>query len=153
MKVKKQKQFKKTKLKKPQPELPWQTGKYKRRCNYTFHLPYSFLLLCKLWQTPPEEILADFMDNLSHGSWQRAGRDEAKKQLTQYIIAMGYGQQHYSVTDIQTIFAELDAIGMLFPNDNEAMRKVHVPWRNKYYNYWFNKWFTKYNRNDTGSTL
>lgn len=63
---------------KPQPILKWQTGDYDRYAEFKFILPYPFLLLCRLVDKTPEDIIRDFADNLSCGSWKREGRDEAK---------------------------------------------------------------------------
>ena len=138
-----------SKRKKEKPELPWQKGKYDRQQHFSFYLPYNLLLLCGLWQVPPKEVLLDFMDNLSFGSWKREGRDKAKEHLAQYIIAMGYGQQFYPPEDILIMFKQLDAMGMLFPKsgcDTELL-DAHCAWRDKFQTAWFNEWFSKVRRN------
>jgi hypothetical protein len=127
-----------------QPDMKWQTGDYSRHHEFHFTLPYQFLLLCKLVDTPPEQLIRDFMDNLSCASWKREGRDKAKSKLMDYFIEHGYGQHHYSVEDLQTILRELDAIGMLWPSEaKEKMMELHSEWRAKYHRYWFRKWFRK----------
>jgi hypothetical protein len=92
------------------PKLKWQTGDYDRRPELNFTLPYQFLLLCRLMDTIPRQMILDFTDNLSCGSWKREGRDKAKEHLTNYFIAHGYGQQHYCEEDIREIFKEMDAL-------------------------------------------
>jgi len=57
------------------PDMDWQVKKYARTQEFRFTLPYQFLLLCKLIEVPPGQLLLDFMDNLSCGSWKREGRD------------------------------------------------------------------------------
>ena len=137
----------------PKPELKWQTGDFAKLQEFRFHLPYSFLMLCKLWDKTPCELLSDFMDNLSCGSWKRDGRDKAKLNLQNYAIGMGYGQQHYSEEDIRQMFTELDAIGMLWPtNAKEKMITFHANWRDKYYNWWFKKWNRRYRRKPSPTT-
>lgn len=89
---------------KPKPELKWQTGAYERHAEYKFILPYQFLLLCRLMDITPRDVLNDFMDNLYCGSWKREGKDKAKEQLINYFIALGYGQQHYAEDDIRAMF-------------------------------------------------
>lgn len=129
---------------KPKPELKWQTGAYERHAEYKFILPYQFLLLCRLMDITPGDLLNDFMDNLSCGSWKRQGRDEAKEHLINYFIAHGYGQQHYTEEDIREIFKEMDALGLLFPTNGKGkMVDLYAKWRNKHHNYWFKKWFRK----------
>jgi hypothetical protein len=139
---------------KPRPELKWQTGEYDRHAEYKFILPYQFLLLCRLMDTTPENVVSDFMDNISCGSWKREGRDEAKEHLINYFIAHGYGQHHYSENDIREIFKEMDAMGLLFPKDGESkMVDLYADWRDKHHTYFFKKWFRKPRRklsqNDT----
>lgn len=126
------------------PDMPWQVDEYKRDATFNFILPYQFLLLCRLMEVTPDQILTDFMDNLSCGSWKRKEKDLAKQNLIQYFLTHGYGQHHYTVAEIEKIFKELDAIGLLFPHDsNDKMLDIHVTWRDNYYHYWFNKWFRK----------
>lgn len=131
----------KSKLK---PDMPWQVGEYSPDITFDFILPYQFLLLCRLMDVTPEHILTDFMDNLSCGSWKREGRDLIKQHLIQYFLSHGYGQHHYTVEEIEKLFKELDAIGLLFPydSDNKTL-DIYCKWREINYHYWFDKWFRK----------
>lgn len=90
-------------------------------------------------------MLADFMDNMSGASWKREGRDEAKQNLLRYLLAMNYGATHFTETERITVFTQLDAIGMLWPGESK-MRKLHVRWRDSYYDFWFKKWWKKNTR-------
>jgi hypothetical protein len=130
------------------PGFEWQTDAYERNAEFRFILPEQFLLLCKLVGVPPEEMIRDFMDNLSCASWHRKGRDEAKAHLINYFIMHGYGQHHYTEEDIRTMFKEMDALGLLFPENGsrEAIDR-YAAWRDEHHIYWFNKWFTKLRRN------
>lgn len=126
------------------PELKWQTGAYARDANFTLFLPYPFLLLCRLVDKTPQEIIRDFTDNLSCSSWKREGRDQAKEHLINYFIAHGYGQHHYVEEDIRQMFKEMDALGSLFPSDgNMKLIDLYSNWRKKHQTYWFKKWFHK----------
>lgn len=128
----------------PKPELKWQTGEYARHAEYSFILPYQFLLLCKLMDTTPEDMLLHFMDNLAHASWKREGRDEAKQHLVNYFIAHGYGQQFYTEAEIRQMFTQMDAVGMLFPWDGRSkLLGLYSDWRKRHHNYWFKKWWRK----------
>ena len=127
--------------------MNWQTGDYKRHASFEFVLPYQFLLLCKLLDCTPRQLILDFTENLDYGSSNREGRNKAKEHLLNYFIEMGYGQAFYSPEEILEIFQEMDSIGLLFPF--KAKRKLldlHVHWRNKYHKYWFRKWFRKVRR-------
>ncbi|WP_346237360.1 hypothetical protein ABDK00_010950 [Niabella insulamsoli] len=129
------------------PELEWQTGAYNRYVEWEGMLPYSFLLMAKLAGVTPDNIVSDFMDNLSCGGWKRKGREKARQHLVEYFIEHGYGQKHYKAKDIRTMFRELDAIGMLWPeNGTSKFTGMHAKWRNKYYAYWFEKWYNKLRR-------
>ncbi|NCI46711.1 hypothetical protein [Sediminibacterium soli] len=135
---------KKSAPKKPKPELMWQTGKYDRHAQFSYFLPYQFLLLCKLLDVTPEDVVRDFTDNLSCGSWKREGRDKIKEHLINYFIEHGYGQHHYSEDDIREIFKEMDALGLLFPKEGKSkLVDKYANWRDKHYKYWFKKWFRK----------
>lgn len=129
---------------KVKPRMKWQTGEYERHADFRFTLPYQFLLLCRLMDITPDQVLTDFMDNLSCSSWKREGRDKAKEKLIDYFVEHGYGQHHYAPEDIRGIFGELDAIGLLWPEGAKSkMIDRHANWRDKYHTYWFRKWFRK----------
>ena len=131
---------KKKLIRKPKPKLSWQTGDYDRCVEFNFILPYQFLLLCRLMDTTPEEVIRDFTDNLSCGSWNREGRDKAKEHLVNYFVAHGYGRHHYSEVDIRQMFREMDALGILFPTNGEReMVDLYAAWRDKHHTYWFEK--------------
>ncbi|PVD51085.1 hypothetical protein DC498_16860 [Terrimonas sp.] len=129
---------------KPQPVLKWQTGDYERHAEFKFVLPYQFLLLCRLVDKTPEDIILDFADNLSCDTWDREGRDEAKEHLINYFIAHGYGQHHYSEQDIREMFKEMDALGLLFPKHGKTkLVDLYTNWRDKHLTHFFKKWFKK----------
>lgn len=128
----------------PQPAEKWQTGPYARHAEFKFTLPYPFLLLCRLMDTTPEELLLDFMDNLSCGSWKREGRDKAKGHLINYFVDHGYGSQHYTEEEIREMFREMDAMGLLFPRQGKSkIIDQYAKWRDKQQRYWFKQWFRK----------
>ena len=128
----------------PKPILKWQKGPYNRHATFQFILPYPFLLLCRLMEVTPEEVIRDFTDNLSCGSYKREGREEAKEHLVNYFIAHGYGRHHYSEEDIRQMFTEMDALGLLFPKNGKAkLIDLYAKWREGHQRYWFKKWFHK----------
>lgn len=92
----------------------------------------------------PEDVIRDFTDNLSCGSWKREGRDKAKEHLINYFITHGYGQHHYSEEDIRGMFKEMDALGLLFPRDGKSkLVDLYADWWDKQHTYFFifKKWF------------
>lgn len=122
----------------------WQTGAYERRAQFSFILPHPFLALCRLTDTTPEQLLSDFMDNLSHRSWKREGREKAKEHIVEYFLAHGYGQHHYAAEEIRQIFREMEALGSLFPkNGSSKLVDRYARWRNSHEKYWFKQWFRK----------
>lgn len=132
------------KLRKLKPELKWQTGDFTRYPTFHFILPYPFLLLCRLTATTPEQILYDFMENLSCSAWKREGRDEAKQHLINYFITHGYGSEFYTEEELKQIFKEMDAVGLLFPQHaGTKLLDKYSAWRNKHQNHWFRNWYHK----------
>jgi hypothetical protein len=130
--------------KKPAPEMKWQSGDYERYADFHFILPSQFLLLCRLMEIRPEQVLNDFMDNLSCGSWNREGREQVRAKLVEYFVAHGYGQDLYSAEDIRSIFKEMDAIGLVWPADADMkLIELSSKWRKKFHRYWFKKWLRK----------
>ncbi|RYE59278.1 MAG: hypothetical protein EOP48_01355 [Sphingobacteriales bacterium] len=132
--------------KQTKPDMKWQVGEYNRYMEFKSHIPYQFLLLCRIVEVTPQQLLIDFMDNLSCSSWKREGRDEAKGKLIEYFVCHGYGQEHYSIEEIKEMFKEMDAVGMLFPHDSSNMIDRYAKWRKKHHKYWFKKWFFKNQR-------
>ena len=126
---------------KPRPVKKWQTGDYDRHATFSFILPYPFLLLCRLMETTPADIIRDFMENLSFGSWNREGREAARRQLSDYFITQGHGGGRYSEEELRELFAEMDALGRLFPkNGKSKLIDLYAAWREKHHEYWFKKW-------------
>lgn len=141
---------KKRGMKKPKPELKWQTGKYARHANFQFILPYEFLLLCRLWDKSPERVIYEFMVNAGSNSLQHEGNEASKLHLWNYFTAQGYGQQYYSEAEMRDMFKELQALSIVFPwkGDNK-MVDLYAKWRDKHLHYWFKQWHQKIRRNPT----
>ncbi len=127
------------------PRLKWQKGYYAEIQEFRFQIPYAALLLCHLWNITPNTLINDFLNNLSHGSWQREDRDEAKMHLRSYILHMKYGSDLYSQQQITEQFSDLDAIGRLWPqNAKSSFTTRHTKWRDKYYNWWYKQQVKQY---------
>lgn len=127
--------------------MEWQTGDFSRHASFRFTLPHQFLLLCKLVNVTPFQILSDFMNNLACGSLGREGRGQAKETLIAYFIEHGYGQDIFTPAELTAIFKEMDAIGLLYPRDAAPLElEQHVEWRAMYHDYWFRKWYYRFNR-------
>ena len=138
---------KKTK-EKPKPDLKLQVGEYARHATFNYILPYEFLLLCRLLDKTPDQMIYDFMVNAGGINLQSEGNLVSKEHLRNYLLAQGYGQYHYTESDIREMFKELDATGLLFPwNGGRKMIDLYSKWRNKYQRFWFKQWYHKVRRN------
>ncbi|WP_017733036.1 hypothetical protein [Nafulsella turpanensis] len=110
-------------------------------------LPCQLMMLCKILEVEPDQLIYDFLSTLAAESFGRKG--ETRKLLQDYFILCGYGQQHYTEADIRKMMEELQAIGTLWPEG--AGRKVvdkHTRWRNMYHRYWYRKWYYKMRRKE-----
>lgn len=124
------------------PIMPWQVGEYDAVLDCNIIIPYQALLLCRLMDIPPLQIIKDFLNNLSCACYSSNGGDEAKAKLIDYFIAHGYGQQYYSEPEIKKVFKEMEALKMLFPdNGSSELVDSYASWREQHYDYWFEKWF------------
>ena len=131
----------------PKPRLPWQTGEYERHATYHFVVPYPFLLLCRLMDVTPGQVLCDFMDNAC-GTNRKGNWKEHKSNLAEYFLGQDYGKHIYSEEKIVAMFRELDAIANLFPEGaDRSFIEQHTQWRDNYQVYWFEKWMR---RRETG---
>lgn len=135
---------KKQKDDKSKPSMEWQTGEYARNGKFELLIPYQFLLLCKLMEITPSEVIRDFLDALDCASWKHQGREAGKEKIIEYFISQGYGHEQYTPQEMREIFKEMDAIGSLFPgNGNQEIMEEYSRWRDKYHVYWFEKWSKK----------
>ena len=133
--------MKKNKTRIRKPVMKWQTGDYQQKQTITFELPLQFLMICKLAEVTPQQLLSDFIDNLSTGTWHREGREKARRILIEYFIEHGYGKETYTTDDLRAMFAELDAMALLFPkNGDPGQLDAYSEWRASHQQYWFDKW-------------
>lgn len=130
---------KKTRIHKPVTQ--WQSGQYQPKQTITFELPLQFLMICKLADISPQQLLTDFIDNLTNGTWKREGREKARQLLTEYFIEHGYAKDIFTGEELRAMFAELDAMALLFPkNGDSGQLDAYSAWRASYQQYWFDKW-------------
>lgn len=115
---------------------PW---KGPRREDLRLVMPCQFRMLCALTNVSPKKILHDFMNTLAMESF---GLGKVKQEiLIEYFLQCGYIQEHYTPENIRTIFSELNAVALLWPD--KAGTKIinrHAKWRKMYHKYWFKKW-------------
>lgn len=136
--------MKKNKTRIHKPVMKWQTVGYEQTQTIRFDLPLQFLMLCKLTNITPEQLLSDFIDNLANGSWKREGREKARQLLADYFIEHGYGKETYTSDDLRTMISELDAMASLFPkNGDPDQLEAYSAFRESHQQYWFNKWLIR----------
>lgn len=84
------------------------------------------------------------MEVLGHQSMPSFRNEKPYLLLTDYFIAMTYGQSTYSETDIRSMFSELRALDDLWPSGaDEKFISMHCKWRDEYVKYWMEKWQKK----------
>jgi hypothetical protein len=135
---------------KKKPSQPKYFGKgsgYERDQTLRFFMPWPLVALCRIAEVAPDELLHNFMNDLAHDSWKRPADDAIRSLLSEYFILRGYGKEYYAEEDIRTMFKEMDAVGMLWPETNNGkLIDRHARWRNKYQKFWFKKWYYKIRR-------
>jgi hypothetical protein len=115
---------------------------YSTHQEFDMILPYQFLLICRLLQVPPQQVLYQFMANLGQESY--ANGDEPKLNAMDYFLSCGYGQDRYTGDEVEQMFRELNNIGSLWPKDGKMkLIDLHNKWRNMYQGHWYKKWFRK----------
>ena len=130
---------KKSRIRKP--VMNWQTEAYCPKQTLTFEWPLQLLMICKLVNITPEQLLTDFIENISFGSWKREGRERSRQLLTEYFIEHGYGNEYYSADELKKMISELDAMALLFPRDGQPRHlDAYSRWRENQQEYWFQKW-------------
>lgn len=137
------------------PAMNWQTGSYSRFATYRFHIPHPFLLLCKLMEVTPQQVLTDFMNDLSHRNVPVSGdlpvSGGYKELPAAYFLERGYGDKFYDAEDRKLILREIEAMGSLYPHSAPAdVLEMHAAWRTQYLSWWFGKWYRKFNRRPLG---
>jgi hypothetical protein len=136
-----------TSTRRPKPLLNWQTGEYQRHLTLQLVIPQQLLLLCKLTEVTPRELVADFMQILAGEILDRQNTNSAKEKLMDYFLEQRYGQDKFSRDQLIEIFHELNAITLLYPFGAEnAFVDFHAQWREQYQAFWFNKWIQKVSR-------
>ena len=111
-----------------------------RSCQ--LRIPSQFRLLCALFETPPEQMLNDFMDNAGFTSFGL--NNETRLKAQEYLVECGYGSKLYSAGQLALIFKEMEARRCLWPPFNSMDTEqfnIHAAWHNMYIEYWFKKWY------------
>lgn len=118
---------------------------YSQHQELSLILPQQFLLICRLLQVNPQQVLIQFMTNLGQEGY--AAGEEQKTTAKDYFLSCEYGQETYTYGEIDKIFEDLKTIGALWPKDAKmSMIDLHRKWRKHYYRYWYKKWYCRKGR-------
>lgn len=138
---------KKPQRRKIKPILPWQVGEYAQYHSEKIRIPFQLLLICKILNIPPMDLIDDFLNNAALAAWKREGKEMAREKMIDYLIACGYGKNFYSDEERRQLLNEANAQGLIWPKDAAIeLFDLAVKWRDSYHKYWFDKWFWKGNR-------
>lgn len=69
----------------------------------------QFAYLCDLLETSPEQVLQDFVDNVSLDVL-RSHSEESRSLSVEYFMSMHYGTRVFDVVEIGMIFSHLEHI-------------------------------------------
>ena len=69
----------------------------------------AFANLCELLETSPEQVLQDFVDNVSLDVL-RSHSEEARSRSVEYFMSMNYGTHVFDIVEIGMIFSHLEHI-------------------------------------------
>ena len=129
---------------KRKPKMPWQVDAYERLQTIQFFVPYNLLLLCRITGITPWKLISDFLSSLEGYDMVDDFPVECREIAVDYFISQGYGKENYSEEELRQMFAEMQALKMLFPHDNSASEQLvddYCAWREGHQAYWFDKWF------------
>lgn len=69
----------------------------------------AFAHLCELLETSPEQVLQDFVNNVSLDV-RRSHSEEARSLSVEYFMSMNYGTHVFDMVEIGMIFSHLEHI-------------------------------------------
>ena len=122
---------------------------YEQRQEWQYLMPWPLLALCRMTEVPPKRLISQLLSDLAQDSWNRHPNEGVRSLLVEYFILRGYGADRYSEEDIRSMFAEMNALGMLWPDEgNSRLIDSHVKWRKRQQAYWFEKWYYKIRRKE-----
>ncbi len=111
-------------------------------------LPCQVVMLCKLMNTTPGQLLQGFLSCLGVEKDEK-NPETAKQSAVDFFVHYGVGKEYYSEDEIRKMFAELKRVCDLWPGEESATSKFidqHAYWRGRYWKHWFKKWYWKIRR-------
>ncbi|RFM27931.1 hypothetical protein [Deminuibacter soli] len=110
--------------------------------DLSLRLPPDFSMVCTLLDVSPEQVLIEFMDNVSRRIPSKG--DAERDAALNYMLHCQYGNHLFNPADYTALFKELDAIRSLWPQpklQTAAFIDDFVKWRSILHRNWFNKWY------------
>jgi hypothetical protein len=109
-------------------------------------VPAEVLMLCKLMNTTPHEVVQAFLSCLAVEK-DKKNPGEAKEASGNFFIRYGFGKDYYSEDEIRQMFSEIGKVNDLWP-DGAPIKFIdeHAYWRRKYSKNWFKRWYWKIRR-------
>lgn len=72
-------------------------------------VPKQMEILCQIMETTPQDVIQEFVNNLSHNYKGTSGSDE-RMMAMEYFIRVGYGMHIFTIEDTQDLFSCFDAL-------------------------------------------
>lgn len=132
------------KEKEVKPRKPWHGA---QKFEGSLRIPCHIVMLCKLMNTHPSEILQGFLNCLAAEKNEK-NPEAAKHATIDFFIHYGLGKGYYSEEEIRTMFSELKQVNDLWPEGPATSKFIddHAYWRGRYWKHWFKKWYWKIRR-------
>lgn len=130
--------------KKGKERKPWDGSQVQ---EVRLRIPTDVVMLCKLVDAHPEDLLQCFMNCLALER-NKKNPEAAKHASVDFFIRYGFGAEYYTEDELRQMFAELRRVNELWLDDLMTTKFIdhHANWRKKYYKRWFKKWYWKIRR-------
>lgn len=132
------------KKKEVKPRKPWHGAlSFEGRLR----LPCHVVMLCKLMNTTPDDLLQGFLNCLAVEKDEK-NPEAAKHATIDFFIRYGLGKEYYSEEEIRKMFTELQRVSDLWPEEPATSKFIddHAYWRGRYWKHWYKKWYWKIRR-------
>ena len=110
-------------------------------------IPTNVVILCKLAEVDPEELLQCFLTCLALENTKKSP-ESAKHTSVDFFIRHGFDAAYYSEDELRQMFTELRRVNEIWLDEviTSNFLDYHANWRRKYYKRWFKKWYWKIRR-------
>jgi len=101
----------------------------------------AFAHLCDLLETSPEQVLQDFVDNVSLDVRHSHG-DDARSCAVEYFMGMNYGTHAFDMMEIGMMFSQLEHIRQELEKKGRVSSIRH-----------YREWYECWRRSKTSTTV